>query len=60
MHDGACGGGNECVVLPLGNGMRDIVAAEMSVVSVYASVHTIFFCVREIIGMPAVLTLFYK
>lgn len=47
MHDGACGGGNECVVLPLGNGMRDIVAAEMSVVSVYASVHTIFFVLEK-------------
>lgn len=43
VHEGACGGGNECVVLPLGNGMKDIVAAEMSEVSVYASVH-IFLC----------------
>lgn len=39
MHDGACGGGNECVVLPLGNGMKDIVAAEMSAVLLHASVH---------------------
>lgn len=51
VHDGACGGGNEDVVLPLGNGMKDTVAVEMSVVSVYASVH--IFCVREIIKMPA-------
>lgn len=43
VHDGACGGGNEYVELPLGNGMKAIVAAEISVVSVYASVH-IFMC----------------